>query len=119
MTWPDSPISNQSVISLQNNNISSELLEKGEGMEIVKKHCLGCHNAQLIVQNKMSKERWQHTIRWMQRTQGLWDLGADEPKVLEYLATYYSPDRVGRRKNIILTDDEWYILSTERTNNEN
>lgn len=111
LSWPQSPKYNSNKMIPEDIAFSSEVLAKGVGMDIVKKNCLGCHNAQLIVQNRMSKERWQHTIRWMQRTQGLWELGADEPIVLEYLATYYSPDMEGRRKNITLTDDEWYLLS--------
>ena len=30
-------------------------------------------------------------IRWMQETQGLWPLGEDEDRVLNYLAANYGP----------------------------
>ncbi len=50
-------------------------------------------------------------IVWMQETQGLWDLGNNEPIILDYLAEYYSPKKVGRRAS--LEDVEWYIIDLE------
>jgi hypothetical protein len=52
-------------------------------------------------------------IRWMQATQGLWDLGKNEPIVLDYLAKYYAPEDVGRRANIDVAEVEWFILNLE------
>ena len=87
-----------------------QLLVKAPGIELIKKHCLACHNAQLILQNKMSEERWTYAIKWMQRTQGLWDLGEDERPIIEYLATYYAPTLIGRRSNLIINQGDWYEL---------
>jgi hypothetical protein len=36
----------------------------------------------------------------MQKSQGLWPLGAQEHKILDYLETYYSPIAVSRRPSI-------------------
>ena len=50
-------------------------------------------------------------IRWMQATQGLWDLGANEPIILDYLEKHYSPKAKGRRTNLDIESIEWYILN--------
>ena len=44
----------------------------------------------------------------MQETQNLWDLGKNEDIIVKYLATYYAPEKKGRRQN--LTNIEWYVL---------
>lgn len=71
-------------------------------------NCTSCHSAQLVTQNRMTKEGWLSTIRWMQKTQNLWDLGENEPIILEYLATNYAPVEKGRRENLKV--EEWYVL---------
>lgn len=78
------------------------------GWELVKANCTGCHSAALVTQNRASREGWQGMIRWMQRTQKLWDLGENEDAILDYLAKNYAPDKKGRREN--LKDIEWYEL---------
>ena len=80
----------------------------GKGLSLVINNCTNCHSAKLIIQNKMNRDRWLATIRWMQETQNLWDLGENETIILDYLATHYAPSETGRRKN--LTDIEWYEL---------
>ncbi|WP_435623627.1 monoheme cytochrome C [Flagellimonas sp.] len=80
----------------------------GEGMTEVIQNCTNCHSAKLVTQNRMSKEGWVATIRWMQETQNLWDLGNNEEIIVNYLATNYAPDKKGRRD--ILTNIEWYTL---------
>ena len=47
-------------------------------------------------------------IRWMQASQGLWDLGPNEEIIVSYLAKNYAPEKKGRRAN--LQDIEWYKL---------
>lgn len=81
---------------------------EGKGLMLVIQNCTNCHSAKLVTQNRMSKEKWLATIRWMQETQNLWDLGANEDPILEYLSTYYAPDQMGRRAN--LEAIEWYDL---------
>ena len=80
----------------------------GEGLESVVQNCTSCHSAKLITQNRMSKSGWLSSIRWMQETQGLWDLGNTEDLIVHYLATYYAPQDKGRRAK--LTNIEWYQL---------
>lgn len=81
---------------------------KDEGMTEVIANCTSCHSAELVTQNRMTKEGWLATIRWMQESQNLWDLGTNEEIILEYLAKNYAPSDKGRRE--ALTDIEWYAL---------
>lgn len=76
-------------------------------METVQ-NCTTCHSSQLVLQNRMNKERWTATIKWMQETQNLWDLGENQAVIVNYLATNYPPIEKGRREN--LSDIEWYVL---------
>tara|TARA_R110000868_G_scaffold143770_1_gene362285 strand:- start:54 stop:530 length:477 start_codon:yes stop_codon:yes gene_type:complete len=81
---------------------------EGDGLDLVIQNCTSCHSAKLVTQNRMSKEKWLATIRWMQESQNLWNLGVNEEPILNYLSTYYAPDSIGRRAN--LTNVEWYEL---------
>ena len=78
------------------------------GLKEVVNNCTNCHSAKLVTQNRMNKERWIATIRWMQETQNLWDLGNNEDIIVNYLVTNYPPKKKGRRE--ILTNVEWYEL---------
>ena len=60
-----------------------------KGYEIVKAYCTACHSARLITQAGKTRQGWVDSIRWMQKTQGLWDLGAYENEILDYLSTNY------------------------------
>jgi hypothetical protein len=71
-----------------------------ENYEVVRAQCTACHSAKLVTQNRMTRENWLATIRWMQKTQGLWPLGDQEPIILDYLETYYSPVEVSRRPHL-------------------
>lgn len=69
-----------------------------EGFEIVKANCtVACHSATLVTQNRGNEKYWKDAIRYMQKNQGLWDLGTDEPLILSYLATHYGQSPVYRR----------------------
>ncbi len=83
-------------------------LVEAEGLTEVINNCTNCHSAKLVIQNRMNTERWIATIRWMQGTQNLWDLGNNEEIIVNYLVTNYPPKKKGRRE--ILTDIEWYAL---------
>ena len=72
----------------------------GKNWEYVQLQCTTCHSAAIITQSRMSRETWKDTIRWMQKTQGLWPLGESEALILDYLSTYYKPQISGRRKNL-------------------
>ncbi|WP_010518979.1 hypothetical protein [Croceivirga radicis] len=80
-----------------------------DGLMTVVNNCTNCHSAKLVTQNRMTKEGWSATIKWMQETQNLWDLGDNEVIILDYLAKNYAPEKKGRREN--LTNIEWYTLN--------
>ncbi len=85
-------------------------LKVAEGWEVVRRTCTACHSAALVTQNRASRDGWRDMIRWMQATQGLWELGDQEGAILDYLAANYAPEEVGRRANLDLEAVEWYIL---------
>ena len=80
----------------------------GEGLMTVVRNCTGCHSSKLVIQNRMNAERWNATIRWMQETQNLPDLGKNQDIIVNYLVTNYPPIEKGRRE--VLTNIEWYEL---------
>ncbi|HHG86034.1 MAG TPA: monoheme cytochrome C [Bacteroidetes bacterium] len=88
-------------------DVESGLIAKGDYI-IVKRSCTSCHSGKLITQNRMSRDSWLTTIRWMQKTQNLSPLGDNEVLILDYLEKYYAPNKKGRRAN--LTNIEWYEL---------
>ncbi len=99
-------------------DISTELVDgidvetgllAGEGLVLVKANCTPCHSSALILQNRFTREGWHEKIVWMQETQGLWDLGDNESKILDYLAEYYAPEAPKGRR-VPLTGIEWYEL---------
>lgn len=81
-----------------------------EGWETVRASCTGCHSAKLVTQNRATRDGWKTMIRWMQETQGLWDLGEQEATILDYLAANYAPEESSRRANLDMGAIEWYIL---------
>lgn len=83
-------------------------LIEAEGLMTVVNNCTNCHSALLVIQNRMNAERWIATIKWMQETQNLWDLGGNQEIIVNYLVTNYPPKEKGRRE--ILTNIDWYEL---------
>lgn len=83
-------------------------LVDAEGLMTVVNNCTNCHSSKLVTQNRMSKERWNATIRWMQDTQNLWDLGGNQEIIVNYLVINYPPIDKGRR--MVLKNIDWYEL---------
>lgn len=79
-----------------------------ENVQLIIGNCTNCHSAKMVTQNRASRDGWKSMIVWMQETQGLWDLGENEPLILDYLAKHYAPKKQGRRAP--LTDIDWYDL---------
>ncbi|NCO63339.1 MAG: monoheme cytochrome C [Flavobacteriales bacterium] len=79
-----------------------------EGLMTVVRNCTNCHSSKLVLQNRMNVERWNATIKWMQETQNLPDLGKNQEIIVNYLATNYPPIDKGRRE--ILSNIDWYVL---------
>ncbi|TLP79631.1 monoheme cytochrome C [Maribacter sp. ACAM166] len=89
-------------------HVRTGLVEAG-GLQTVITNCTTCHSSKLIIQNRMGVEQWNSTIRWMQKTQGLWELGANQKVIVNYLVKNYPPLEKGRRQ--ALTNIDWYRLN--------
>jgi len=71
------------------------------GWELVKGNCTACHSARFITSQSGDRETWESMIRWMQKTQGLWQFpGEVETTILDYLADNYPPGKPSRRANL-------------------
>jgi hypothetical protein len=79
-----------------------------KGLMTVVTNCTNCHSAKLVTQNRMSAERWNVTIKWMQETQNLWELGSNQKIIVEYLVANYPQKEKGRREHLI--NINWYEL---------
>lgn len=88
-------------------HVGTGLIE-ADGLTEVVTHCTPCHSAKLLTQNRLNEEGWKATIRWMQETQNLWDLGENEEVIINYLVTNYPIENKGRREP--LPEAEWYWL---------
>lgn len=83
-------------------------LKDGKGVLLVANTCTVCHSADIVMMNRMNEERWNTTIKWMQKTQGLWDLGDNQKIIVDYLTTNYPMPKATRRTN--LKNIDWYEL---------
>jgi len=88
-------------------------LKADENLQLIISSCTSCHSAKIITQNRATRQGWKNMLVWMQETQGLRDLGDQEPKVLDYLSKHYAPQEVGRRENLDIGAIEWYILNLD------
>lgn len=89
---PDEMRNNAPVIRADSTKTDPETgLAVDDQLGLVKSQCTACHSGKLIVQSHFSREKWIERIRWMQRTQNLWDLGESEPAILTYLVKHYGP----------------------------
>lgn len=81
--------------------IDPVLIEDSAGKwKLVRAHCTSCHSSQIFKNIRLSNAAWQDVIKRMQDEEGLWDLGDDEPKIVEYLATYFGPQAAtGQRRS--------------------
>ena len=85
-----------------------------EGFDLVSSACTGCHSAKLITQSRATREGWIDMIRWMQKTQGLGNLGDFEQPIVDYLAKHYAPEDQGRRQPLNTDEIQWYDLALEQ-----
>ena len=70
-----------------------------EHWELVKTNCTRCHSAKIVTQTRAERETWLAMIRWIQRTQNLWQFPPQtETAILDYLASNYAPVRPDSRR---------------------
>ena len=80
-------------------------LKVAPGMDVVIANCTVCHSAKFITLQKGDRDTWLQMIRWMQRTQGLWDFDPKtEDTILTYLEKNYPPGKASRRPNLKAKD---------------
>lgn len=73
-------------------------LARAPGWEIAARHCGACHSYRLVTAQRGDARFWTDVIRWMQRTQGLWEIeAAEETALVAYLADAYGEEAWGRR----------------------
>lgn len=71
-------------------------LPPGEGRDLVAGFCSACHSLKLVMQQGMSRKRWDHTLDWMVEQQGMPELEPEmRATILDYLAEHYG-ERRGR-----------------------
>lgn len=76
-------------------------LRKTGDWELVRNNCVACHSPRLVTQQRGTKEQWLAMIRWMQKSQNLWEFPPDvEEKIITYLAENYPPSADRRRAPI-------------------
>ena len=84
-----------------------------QNFRIVKAVCTRCHSAKLVTQMKATRQGWEEMILWMQETQGLEELGEYKKPILDYLSKHYAPTKMGRRSNLEIKAEEWYVLNLD------
>jgi cytochrome c553 len=68
-------------------------LPQGEGRDAVAARCLGCHEADLITQQRLTRAGWGRTLDKMVRWGATVDTAERQP-MLEYLAAHFAPTPV-------------------------
>jgi len=73
-----------------------DALPEGDNKDLVYGVCSGCHSISLVVQQGMTRERWDKTLEWMYEKQGMPRLDDEiESDVLDYLAEHFNVDHTG------------------------
>jgi hypothetical protein len=69
-------------------------LPEGQHRSLVFAVCSGCHSVKLVMQQGMTRSKWDSTLDWMTEQQGMAELDRDtEAKILDYLATHFGADQ--------------------------
>lgn len=64
------------------------------GAQITYDLCTICHSEMIIAQQGQTREGWDDILVWMVEEMGMSELLPEErDQVLDYLGTYYNPDR--------------------------
>jgi len=71
-----------------------EALPEGEHKDLVYGVCSGCHSIKLVMQQGMTRQRWDKTLEWMYEQQGMPRLDEEtESQVLDYLAEHFNVEQ--------------------------
>ena len=76
------------------------------GWEDVRAHCGGCHAYSVVTNQRANRDAWLDMIRWMQRTQNLWQIPDEtETRILDYLGENYGPDEAARPRRALIAEE--------------
>lgn len=64
-------------------------LPRSPGFEEVDIYCTSCHSLEIVMQQKLSRERWEELLVWMQEKQGM---APPEPADLDLLLAYLASE---------------------------
>ncbi|MEK9660298.1 MAG: aldehyde dehydrogenase [Alphaproteobacteria bacterium] len=78
-----------------------DLLPEGEGRDETFGMCSGCHSIKLVVQQGLSRERWDELLDYMVEEQGMPELDDETRRIVldylgEHLNTDHRPDYIKR-----------------------
>jgi cytochrome c len=69
-------------------------LHVAPGAQITYDYCTACHSEMIIAQQGQTREGWDEILVWMVEEVGMAEIyEEDRARILDYLATYYNPDR--------------------------
>lgn len=72
--------------------MAGDLLPDGPDKVLIEANCQACHSLKLVVQQSMSRERWDETLTWMQKHHKLRQFDPEERRrILDYLAAHLGP----------------------------
>jgi cytochrome c5 len=71
-------------------NVSAQELPQGPGREVVAKRCITCHEGDLIVAQRLTREAWGRSVDKMVRWGATVEAGEREA-MLDYLAAHFAP----------------------------
>ncbi len=78
-------------------SVAGNILPEGPGKALVEANCQTCHSLKLVVQQSLSRERWDETLTWMQKHHKLRQFEAEERRqILDYLAAKLGPSASDR-----------------------
>lgn len=69
---------------------ASQELPEGDGVRVVRMRCIGCHEADLIVSQRLSREGWVREVEKMIRW-GATVKDEEKPVIVDYLAKNFGP----------------------------
>lgn len=69
-------------------------LHVAPGAQITYDYCTACHSEMIIAQQGQTRDGWDEILVWMTEEMGMAEIfEEDRDLILDYLATYYNPDR--------------------------
>ncbi|WP_245626900.1 aldehyde dehydrogenase [Aestuariivita boseongensis] len=70
------------------------ILHPMPGAQLTYDYCTVCHSEMIIAQQGQTRDGWDEILVWMVDEMGMGEIDeTDREMILDYLATYYSPDR--------------------------